>query len=220
MSGEREIQFLSTVAPLLARGDIPAVLRQLKEDWPQRELIDLLNANLDAVVRLAAQCLGYVGGKSETEALARLLHHERRDVAAAAEDALWSIWMRAAGARARQILASAMRFNDAQEPEAALALLADLCRELPEFAEAHHQRGLVLMGIEAFDAASDAFTLAFTYNPLHFSAAASLGHIAIEHGRLAEALQHYRAAVNIYPHLTDVAEILPELAVAVERRVA
>lgn len=220
MSGERQNQFLSTVVPLISRGDIASVLLHLSKDWSRRELLEFLSAAHDAVARSAAQCLGYVGSAADAEALGRLLRHASAEVAAAAEDSLWSIWMRAAGPAARQALASAMRFNDAGEPEAALALLGDVCKERPDFAEAHHQRGLILLGIEAYDAARDAFVLALSFNPLHFSAAASLGHIAIEKGRLADALQQYRAALTIYPHLTDIAEILPDLQRAVERRVA
>lgn len=220
MPGDRQIQFLSAVAPLLQRGDVPAALRLVIEDWPRLELVSFLNSSFDAVAGLAAQCLGYVGGADEADALALALNHRSVSVADRVEDALWSIWMRAGGETARRTLASAMRFHEEGEPEAALALLGDICRLHPTFAEAHHQRGLVLYGIEAYEGARDALAKALALNRHHFAAAASLGHVAVELGRLADALRHYRAALEIHPRLIEIAEIIPDLEIAVARRVA
>lgn len=220
MAGDRQIQFLSTVAPLIERGDVSAVLRHLAEDWPRRELVSFLSSSIDRVTSLAVQCLGLVGGRDEADAVAAMLRRPSPDIVSRAEDALWSMWMRGGGENARRMLASAMRFVDESEPEAALGLLSDLCRLQPGFAEAHHQRGLVLFGLEAYEAARDALNRALALNSCHFAAAATLGHIAIETGCLADALHHYREALAIHPGLTDIAEILPDLEVAVARRVA
>lgn len=220
VAGDRQIQFLSTVAPPLTRGDVPFALRMLSEDWSRRELLTFLTSSLDAVAAAAARCVGYVGSVEDAAALARLLSHPSDEVASQAEDALWSIWVRAGGENARRVLASAIRLSEAGEPETALALLGDLCRQHPTFAEAYHQRGLILLGAEMFEAAREALLRALALNPLHYSAAANLGHVAVELGRLADALRHYREALQINPRLAEIAEILPDLEAAVARRVA
>jgi tetratricopeptide (TPR) repeat protein len=214
-----EWQFVENVQPMLASGRLTAAAAHLREHWPSPVLHALLSSSSGSVVGLAARCLGLVGDLEDARQLSCLLGHPSRDVAQAAEDALWSVWMRAAGETACEELMAAMRVGEGGEHRAAIAALSVLCESRPDFAEAHHQRALALHAVDEIERAEAAYREALRLNPLHFAAAAGLGHVCIQRGDLAGALRHYRRALHLHPRLDEIREVVPQLDAALERRV-
>lgn len=215
---EHESGFLSSIGPLLERNDRAGVIRTLSENWPASRLVDFFSSDIDEVVRLAAVCLGMIGHMSDARYLSHLLAHETESVVTAAEDALWSVWMRAGSDAARNELALALRDLQSQRTDAGLARLERLCLNEADFAEAHHQRGMALHGLGFAEEALAEYREALELNPLHFAALASIGHLLIEQADYSAALQHYRSAVAIHPHIADLPELLPQLEQLVQRR--
>lgn len=215
---EHESGFLSNIGPLLERGDRAGALRALSENWPVDRLVEFFSSDISEVARLAAVCVGMTGRMQDGRYLSHLLAHDDEDVVTAAEDALWSVWMRAGSDTARNELALAIRDIQAERVEAGLSRLERLCMREPNFAEAHHQRGMALHGLGHSDEALVEYQEALSQNPLHFAAFASIGHILIERNDYAGALQHYRSAVSIHPHIADLPELLPQLEQLVQRR--
>lgn len=215
---KHESEFLSSVGPLLERNDRAAVLRALAENWPVSQLVEFFSSDIDEVVRLAAICVGMIGQMPDARYLSHLLAHENSDVVTAAEDALWSVWMRAGSDAARNELALALRDLQTGRVDSGLGRLERLCRFEPTFAEAHHQRGMALHGLGYADEALAEYRETLDRNPLHFAALASIGHLLIEQSDYTAALEHYRSAVAIHPHIADLPELLPQLEQLVQRR--
>jgi len=212
------IEFLSSVEPSFARGDLAALLARLEENWPPRVLEDLLSHRSPSVARLAAACLGMTGSMRHCPKLAALLSHPDAGVAAAAENALWNIWMRTGSGPGVQQLARAVgRIREGRFVEA-LAVLDDLALSEPRFAEVHHQRALALHSLERLPDAAEAYRRVAELNPWHFAAIAGLGHVCGQQGDLAGALRYYRDALKINPRLPDLQEIVPQIQAALERR--
>ena len=211
--------FLVSVDPVLARGDLRAVLARLRENWPPARLVRLLASPHCAVAKTAAVCLGLTGSMEHCPELIALLGHADERVAAAAENGLWSVWMRAGSERGRAALMVAVQRLRAGQIEAALRLLRILVKVEGSFAEAHHQQAIALHSLERCDEAEAAYQKTLGLNPYHFAAVAGLGHICVERGDYAGALGHYRRAVQIHPRLAGVREIVPRLEAALERRV-
>jgi tetratricopeptide (TPR) repeat protein len=215
---DHESGFLATVGPLIARHDTEGLLRLLAENWPTTRLIDLLSSDLPDVVRLAATCLGASGGPAHGRYASHLLAHDDPAVVAAAEDALWNIWMRSASDAARDELAVAIAEIRDDHTAAACQRLARLCELEPAYSEAHHQRGIALHAAGRLDEAYAAYGTAVALNSHHFAAMAAMGHICVELGDYVTALRHYRDAVSIHPHIADLPELLPQLESLVRRR--
>lgn len=214
-----EERFLVEIQPALARGDLSSTLACLADRWPPSRLIELLDSTAPAVLTLAARCLGLCGGLRHCAALVGLLGHDNQAIVTAAEDALWSIWMRAGSPEANRALAAAVERVRHEDLETAADMLERLIAAEPSFAEAHHQFGLTLHSLQRIDPAEQEYREALRLNPYHFAAAAGLGHICVERGNLGGALLCYRSALQIHPRLAGIREIVPHLEAAVQRRV-
>lgn len=219
MAGDADTLFLISIDPPLASGDLRAVLSRLRESWPPERLVALLASPLTSVVRAAARCLGLVGSMCHCQPLVALLRHSDEQVVGAAEDALWSIWLRAGSEAANEQLAVAVEHIRNGRLEAALSVLDELWHSAGSFAEVHHQRGLVLHWLERYEQARAAYQRAVELNPCHFAALAGLGHICVEQDDFASALRYYRQALAIHPRLAEIEQIVPQLEAALSRRV-
>lgn len=180
------------------------LVAQLVRLWPADCVIDLLEHDSPAVVAAAAEALGQTGSLRHTPRLVSLLGAREDEVAHAAEDALWAIWMRAGSTDGNLRLADAIGRIQRDDYHGAQQVLERLVAAEPGFAEPHHQLGIVHTMMERLSAATEAYRRAIDLNPLHFAATAALGHLAVAQRDLPEALRQYRAAVRIHPRLDDL----------------
>jgi tetratricopeptide (TPR) repeat protein len=210
--------FLITLEPPLMAGDLPAVVARLRANWPPQRLVELTASPVDATAKLATTCLGLTGSMEHCERLTVLLGHADEQVATAAEDALWSIWMQAGSADAHRRLNAAVQSLQQGQLEKALERLRELITTEPTLAEAYHQQGLALHALERYDEAEAAYEAALARNPYHFAAVAGLGHIRAERGDYSGALDFYKRALKIHPRLADIVEIVPQLQAAIDQR--
>jgi tetratricopeptide (TPR) repeat protein len=211
--------FLAAVDLPLASGDYATVLARLRGNWPPERLTELLGSQLLVVVKAATKCLGLTGSMGHCDQLVSLLRHDDEQVVAAAEDALWSIWMRAGTEDATAQLRGAIQRLQEDDAESALRVLHDLITADSSLAEAHHQRAIALHALERYDEAEAAYQTTVALNPSHFAAVAGLGHICVQRGDYAGALRHYRRALKIHPRLAEIREIVPQLEAAIKRRI-
>lgn len=213
--GERLVEAFATQYSQL---DTAAALDQLRREWPPALLAQMLTSPSPDVARAAATCLGFVGSDAHSGRLARLLAHEDIRVADAAENALWSVWMRSRDGRANRELQAAISEIGRERYRSAVEILEALTLMHPTFAEAFHQLGLALCFLDRLDEAEAAYRNAVRLNPWHFAAWAELGHVAVQRGDLPRALRNYRRAISIHPRLHEIRAVLPELEAAVRAR--
>lgn len=219
MLRDSERAFLISIDPPLAANDLAVVLARLGASWPPERLLTLLASPRPAVVKAAATCVGLTGSMEHCSRLAALLGHADEQVATAAEDALWMIWMRAGSEPGcRQLRTAVQRLREG-EIEAALRLLGSLTAAEGSLAEAHHQQAIAWHSLERYGEAEAAYRKTLALNPYHFAAVAGLGHVCAHRGDFAGALHHYRRALEIHPRLTEIREIVPQLEAALEKRV-
>ncbi len=197
--------------PFLERQDRDGLAAALSARWSPECLALLLDHASEPVAHVAVVCLGLIGGMPQAGAVAKLLHRDSITLAEAAEDALWGIWFRAGGPDAQRALRRAVDLGDRQVPQRAVALLDGLIARQPDFAEAHHQRGLAYSLLGWHEPALRDARRAARLNPLHFAAWACQGNCHAERGEHTEALECYRAALRIHPRLHAVRQSIREL---------
>lgn len=93
-------------------------------------------------------------------------------------------------------LLQASRLLEQHEPEAALALLADEVAPLLT-AEAQMLRGTAYIYLNDLAAARAAFDAALSCDPKHYRALTNLGNIALEEGRVTEAIAIYERSLRL-----------------------
>jgi tetratricopeptide (TPR) repeat protein len=199
--------------PYLQRGDRDGLAEQIAEEWSPECLRLLLTSEDVEAVAIACTCLGLMGHAPSTLALVELLHHDDPDVVTAAENALWSIWFRAAGPMAQAVLSRIAQAVTAGDIENIVPMLTELIRAYPGYAEAFHQRSQAHYLQNSYQLALQDARRAFQINPHHFGALANQGHALAALGRLRDALKVYRQVLRLHPTMPGIRE-----AVALLRR--
>lgn len=197
--------------PYLARNDRDGLARRLEADWSPECLELLLDAADTDIVRVASVALGLIGRMGVCAPLARLLHHASDTVAAAAEEALWSIWFRDGGMVAQGVLLRIARAIRSGQTENVVSMLTELIRARPMYAEAHHQRSQAYYLEGSFHFALRDARRAGELNPWHFGALANQAHALVALGRFPEALEAYTAVLNLHPRMPGISESVDRL---------
>jgi tetratricopeptide (TPR) repeat protein len=197
-------EFVEGMRPYLADGDTAGLVRYLEERWPRATLVSMLNNPDISVVKASIVCLQLQGGMSDTPALARLLHHPDIEVVSLAENALWSIWLRAGNREAGSLLARAIEAMNEKAFRRATNLLDRAIRLQPGFAEAYNQRAFAWYLSEKYLRSVADCRRALALNPWHFGAAAGLGHCFAHLGLYERALDAYHAALKLHPRMEGV----------------
>jgi tetratricopeptide (TPR) repeat protein len=126
-------------------------------------------------------------------------------------DLIWGIWTDHDDDAAVATMHAAIGHIVAKDGAGARALLDDLCRRYPDWAEAWNKRA-TLAFIEARDADAIGDILeALAREPRHYGALAGFGQIALRQGQPAAALAAWEKALALNPHLTDLAAAADDL---------
>jgi tetratricopeptide (TPR) repeat protein len=206
-----EADLIQTVASLQAEGLRNEVLHALRRDWPVDRLIAMLVTEDLSLLEAVLFTLGFSGVMGHSKYLAAMLRHPQPPIVKAAEHALWQIWMRAGTTWGNDVLRQAIDRIEAGRLDQAEQMLAELTRIEPNFAEAHHQAGLVAAQMDRLDQAANRYQKTLRLNAHHFTAAEGLGFVFLEQGHFARSREYYSYAIQIHPGLESAHEMLAGL---------
>jgi tetratricopeptide (TPR) repeat protein len=128
-----------------------------------------------------------------------------------AEHALWSIWFRCGAACANKHLCRGSKAVERRDFDAAVQHFTQAIEADPSFAEPYNQRAIVKYLTERYQESIDDCRQAVERMPCHFGAWAGMGHCHAHLGQLNEALDCYKQALEINPHLEGIVEAVGEL---------
>jgi tetratricopeptide (TPR) repeat protein len=204
-------RLVEVARPYWEQDDRDGLARDLRADWSPECLALLLGSEDVEVVEAAVAGLGLIGGMAMCPCIARLLHHENPSVVSAAEDALWSVWLRAGGAMGQAVLSRIAESIRSHETENVAAMLTELIRAQPTYAEAYHQRSQVYYLDNAFENALRDAGRAHELNPWHFGALANRAHALVALGHFREALEVYRDVLRLHPRMPGIRTAIQHL---------
>lgn len=213
MDGEQIVglRLVELAKPYLKRDDKDGLARRLTDEWSPECLEPLLDSEDNDVVRVAVIGLGLIGQMAICRRLAALLHHSADLVSAAAEEALWSVWLRDGGAVGQAVLLRIAESIRAGRIENVVPMLTELIRARPMYAEAYHQRSQAYYLENSYQFALRDARRAFELNPWHFGALANQAHSLAALGRLPEALEKYGAVSELHPRMPGIRESIERL---------
>jgi tetratricopeptide (TPR) repeat protein len=141
------------------------------------------------------------------------------DVSAKAiEDRIWALWTSSGGDTANLLMSRAKTAVEAEDLSLALRLLDAIIEIRPQYVEAWHRRAALFAMKKDYASALADLRQVLRREPRHFGALAELGTIMQDMGDEKNALDAYRKALAIHPHLKGVAEKIQTLADKVEGR--
>lgn len=164
--------------------------------WYKGRLYEhLLHGNENQQMRAASE-LAHFGGEQQ---LLEGLKAGTPAVRDASRRALEYLWFSAAGRQAHRTVESAYEAAEKKEFKTALALLNEVVREHPKFAEGWNRRASVYWQIGQYEKSIADCEKAIALNPSHYGAWQGMGVCRIELGNIAEACRCLRAALRISP---------------------
>jgi len=185
---------------------IARFVEQVRSKYSESTLIRLLSNESDRVRHAALLALRFVGTMSSTPDLIARLASEDPEARGLAEAALWSIWFREDSEEAAIELHRLTDLMERKEYPRALAGLNRLIRRKPKFAEAYNQRAILYWRQREYESSIADCERALQLNPHHFGAQAGLGQCLLGLHRPVEALEAFRKALRLNPHLEGVQE--------------
>lgn len=185
-------------------------------------LVALLAALIVGTPALAQQTGG--GGPSSQPApevidgLLGQLHQADDEAAAKAlEQAVWQAWMRSGSPTVDLLVQQAERAMEDDQHRIAISILSAAIELEPEFPEVWNRRATAYYLSRQYERSLADAEKVLELEPRHFAALAGLGMLHKAMGNERAALQAFRRALAIHPHLSVAQRAVKELELEVEQ---
>ncbi|MBR0847593.1 tetratricopeptide repeat protein [Bradyrhizobium diazoefficiens] len=134
------------------------------------------------------------------------------------EARIWAIWLQTPSDTAALLMARAKTAVDGQKIDVAIKLLDSVIKLRPDYIEAWNRRATLYYMKNDYGRSLADIREVLTREPRHFGALAGLGMIMQEVGDEKRALEAYRKALAINPHLEKIPDQVKALTEKVEGR--
>jgi tetratricopeptide (TPR) repeat protein len=134
------------------------------------------------------------------------------------EARIWAIWLQTPSDTAALLMMRAKAAMDAQQVDVALKLLDAVIKLRPDYTEAWNRRATLYYLRNDYTRSLADIQQVLVREPRHFGALAGLGMIMQDLGDDKRALEAFRKALAINPHLEKVPELVKTLSEKVEGR--
>jgi tetratricopeptide (TPR) repeat protein len=138
--------------------------------------------------------------------------------AKAIEDRIWAVWTASDSDTCNLLMSREKAATDAKEYDLAVRLLDAVIALKPNYVEAWNRRATVYYLKQDYPHAVADISEVLALEPRHFGALSGLGLILQDIGDDKDALEAYRKALAIDPHLESVPETVKSLTEKVEGR--
>jgi tetratricopeptide (TPR) repeat protein len=134
------------------------------------------------------------------------------------EARIWAMWMQTPSDTAALLMSRAKTAMDAQNVDIALKLLDSVIKLRPDYVEAWNRRATLYYLKNDYVHSLQDIQQVLIREPRHFGALAGLGMIMQDIGEDGRALEAFRRALAVNPHLEKVPDLVKSLTEKVEGR--
>jgi len=134
------------------------------------------------------------------------------------ENRIWALWMASGSDTANVLMGRAKAAIDGKDLDLAIQLLDSIVKIRPDFVEAWNRRATLHFMRKDYALSMQDIRQVLAREPRHFGAISGLGMIMQEFGDEKRALDAFRRALTIYPHMPKIPEMVKELTEKVEGR--
>jgi len=134
------------------------------------------------------------------------------------ENRIWAIWLASASDTANLLMGRAKTAADAKDFDLAIRLLNAIIDIRPDFIEAWNRRATIFYARKEYARSLADIREVLAREPRHFGAMSGLGIILQELGDDKQALDVYRRALAIHPHLERIPDLVKKLTEKIDGR--
>jgi len=140
------------------------------------------------------------------------------DIAKQVENRIWAIWLASGSDTADLLMSRVKAAIEAKDTKLAIALLGSIIDIKPDYIEAWNRRATLFFALKDYGRAMADIQEVLNREPRHFGALGGLGMILEGVGEDKQALDAYRKAIAINPHMQKIPEHVKALTEKVEGR--
>jgi tetratricopeptide (TPR) repeat protein len=134
------------------------------------------------------------------------------------ENRIWALWVASGSDTANLLMTRVKTATDAKDMELAIKLLDSIIEIRPNYVEAWNRRATIYYMQKDYTRSMADIRQVLALEPRHFGAISGLGMILHEFGDDKRALDAFRRAVQIHPHLQKIPDLIKTLIEKVEGR--
>jgi len=134
------------------------------------------------------------------------------------ENRIWSLWLASGSDTATLLMTRVKTAMDAKDSELAIKLLDSIIELKPDYVEAWNRRATIYYMQKDYVRSMADIRQVLILEPRHFGAISGLGMIMQEFGDDKRALDAFRRAVEVHPHLQKIPDVIKTLTEKVEGR--
>lgn len=140
------------------------------------------------------------------------------EIAKAIEERIWAVWLVSRSDTANLLMTRVRTALEQHDTELALKLLDAIVTIKPDYVEAWNRRATIHYLQKDYGKALADIRQVLKREPRHFGALSGLGLILQDIGDDKQALEVYRRALNLYPRMQRVPDLVKKLQEEVEGR--
>ena len=134
------------------------------------------------------------------------------------ERRIWALWIASGSDTANLLMTRVKTAIDGKDTALAIKLLNSIIELRPDFVEAWNRRATIYYMEKDYTRSMADIRQVLALEPRHFGAISGLGMILQEFGDDKRALDAFRRAVQIHPHLQKIPDMIKSLTEKVEGR--
>ncbi len=159
----------------------------------------------------ALELLARVGDLQVMPALVQALRDDDVDVRAAAQNAMWAIWLQSGREEIDALMAEGIRLMDRERYGEAVEIFTQMIAKAPTFAEGYNKRATVYYLMEEFDKSIADIHKTLELNPVHFGALSGMGLCYLGLNEPRQALEWFERAVAVNPNLDSIQHYIQQI---------
>jgi tetratricopeptide (TPR) repeat protein len=140
------------------------------------------------------------------------------DSAKAIEERIWALWFVSGSDTADLLMTRVKTAAEAKDLDLAVQLLDAIVEIKPDYVEAWNRRATIFFMKKEYGRALADIRQVLAREPRHFAALSGLGLIMQELGDDKRALEVFRRALAVHPHLERIPDLVKQLTEKVEGR--
>jgi tetratricopeptide (TPR) repeat protein len=166
--------------------------------------LDVLRHGAPAERLKAIQLLARIGDMQVMSALVRALRDEDMRVRAAAQEAMWAIWMRSGNDDIDGLMAEGVRLMEQQRYPEAVEVFEQIISRAPKFPEGYNKRATVFYLMQEFEKSIEDIHRTLEMNPVHFGALSGMGLCYLGLDEPRQALEWFERAIDVNPNMDTI----------------
>ena len=173
--------------------------------------LEILKQGTAAEKLKALELLAKLADMRVMPALVQALRDDDGRVRVAAQDVMWTIWLRSGNDEIDALMAEGIRLMEAEQYPEAVEVFDQIIARAPKFAEGYNKRATVYYLMLEFEKSIADIHQTLELNPVHFGALSGMGLCYLGLVEPRQALEWFERAVAVNPHMNTIQSYIQQI---------